>query len=81
MQVVIKKGEAIKVGFLDTDGNITVTYGKKRLKVHADMPDSSGREKVIYEEIFDGPKALVKGDSAEPALDESPDQGAGLVPE
>jgi hypothetical protein len=77
MQVVIKKGEAVKIGFLDADGVITVTYGKQRLKVHADMPDSSGREKVIYEEIYGdrvpGGRTPVKGDSDEPAFGESPD--------
>jgi len=52
MQVVLKKGESVKIGLLDADGVITVKYGEKRLQVHADMPDSTGREKIIYEEIF-----------------------------
>lgn len=60
MKVELTPGEMVHVVLADTDGEITVSYGgmkhgTDRLIVHADMPDVSGREGIIYCETFRTP--------------------------
>lgn len=55
--VQLSPGQTLEVGFVDetghqTDGAITIEFGRKILSVYADMPDSNGREGVIYAEKF-----------------------------
>lgn len=50
MKVEIGEGEAVTVVFKDTDGEITVRWDPGALRVLADLPDTEGREGVIYEE-------------------------------
>lgn len=52
MRIVLSAGERVVVTFEGTDGEITVTFGDggSLVRVEADLPDSSGREGVIYEE-------------------------------
>lgn len=52
MKVEISQGEKIEVSFKDSDERITVSFLDDRLMVEADLPDSSGREGVIYEELW-----------------------------
>lgn len=57
MDLILTQGEQVVVKLADTDGEITVSYGgmkggKDNLIVHADMPDTSGREGIIYHEAF-----------------------------
>lgn len=56
MKIELKQGERITVTFADTDGEIEVSYGENNLTVTADLPDTTGRQGVIYEEVF-GPTA------------------------
>lgn len=52
MKVVLEPGEKVVVTFAGTDGEITVAFadGGATVRVEADLPDSSGRSGVIYEE-------------------------------
>lgn len=52
MRVELKQGESLTVCFADTDGEFVIKYGKKKLTVKSDLPDSSGREGTIYSENF-----------------------------
>lgn len=57
MRIMLKPGETLIVGFTDEnehdgDGTIVIEFEDETLRVSADMPDSSGREGVIYEEWF-----------------------------
>lgn len=57
MQIQLSPGELIDVTFEGTDGVITVKFdfeGDQKVSVEADLPDSSGREGVIYMEDFSG---------------------------
>jgi hypothetical protein len=51
-KVELEPGEQVTVTFKDSDGEITVEFREDALLVTADLPDSSGREGVIYEERF-----------------------------
>lgn len=48
MRIEVKQGESLTVCFADTDGEFVIKYGKKKLTVKSDLPDSSGREGTIY---------------------------------
>ena len=57
ISVTVPQGEAVHVRLAETDGEFTISYGAPHLGVdtlliHADMPDSSGREGIIYEEKY-----------------------------
>lgn len=57
MRIMLKPGETLIVGFADEndgdgDGTIEIEFGDEVLIVRADMPDTTGREGVIYEERF-----------------------------
>lgn len=56
--VLCGPGQKILVRLNETDGEFTVFYDTKRgrLTVEADLPDTTGRTGVIYEELF-GPLA------------------------
>lgn len=53
--IILKPNESIRIELFETDGSFTVDYnsnGDSALRVWADMPDSTGRENIIYEELF-----------------------------
>jgi len=50
--VVLRPGESVEIQFFEADGEITVEYGEDAVRVRTEWPDSSGREGVIYEELF-----------------------------
>jgi len=52
MKIVLNPGEKVEVEFADSDGCITVEFGKNAISVHADLPDAAGREGIIYLEEF-----------------------------
>ena len=55
MKVVMKPGDKLLVEFENTDGSFEIDYDSKgdyTLTVVADLPDTSGREGVIYCEDF-----------------------------
>lgn len=62
MKVWLKPGETLQIGFYESDeqrpdheldGTFTVQFeAETRIAIYADMPDTSGREGCIYEEIF-----------------------------
>jgi len=52
MKVTIAKGESLIVNLEGTDGEFIITYGQSVLSVTADLPDTDGREGVIYSERF-----------------------------
>lgn len=60
MIVTLKPGEKVEIQLFETDGVITVDYDSKfdnKLTVEADMPDTNGRQGIIYcEEFGDSPK-------------------------
>lgn len=51
MKIEIREGEALEISFEGTDGEFIVTWDRKGIRVEADMPDTSGREGVIYHEV------------------------------
>jgi hypothetical protein len=60
LTVTVPQGEAVLVTLAETDGQFTISYGAPHLGVdtlliHADMPDSTGREGIIYEEKYNLP--------------------------
>ena len=57
MHIELKAGEQIEISFKDADGVITVAYGKTIASVHADLPDTHGRDGVIYWRSSDKPAA------------------------
>lgn len=55
MKIELGPGEKVEVIFEGTDGVITVDFnsdGDDSLSVHADMPDTNGREGIVYCELF-----------------------------
>ena len=52
MKIVLNPGEKIEVEFAESDGCITVEFTQTSISVNADMPDTAGREGVIYLEEF-----------------------------
>lgn len=63
-KIELKAGEKIVICFEGTDGEITVDYdsgGNQRLSVYADMPDTLGREGLIYLEDFSSEETDTKG--------------------
>ena len=68
MKVELEPGEKVAVTLSGTDGVITVSYdgdGDSKLTVHADLPDTSGREGIIYEEDFGSVDFGVKEEDGE----------------
>jgi len=55
MHIELKAGEQIEISF--KDGVITVAYGETVASVHADLPDTHGRNGVIYWRSSDKPAA------------------------
>ncbi len=59
MKIELKPGERITVTLEGTDGEIEVAFNESDVRVTTDLPDSSGREGIIYQECFgDGDRAL-----------------------
>lgn len=55
MIVTLMPGDVLLVNLHETDGAFTISYdadGNQKLTVHADMPDTEGREGIIYCEDF-----------------------------
>lgn len=52
MRVVIAQGDKLVVQLEGTDGEFEIEYGSRALTVKADLPDTKGREGVIYSERF-----------------------------
>jgi len=55
MKITLQKGETIEVCFADSDGQIDVKFGKNKITVKTDLPDTEGRVGTIYEEKFGTP--------------------------
>ncbi len=51
-KVELRPGQSVLVTFADTDGEIETSYDHDAVRVKADLPDSTGREGVIYEETY-----------------------------
>ena len=56
MKVVLKKGESVDIAFEDADGSLRIGYGHTKVFVKAELPDTQGRQGIIYEENFGGVK-------------------------
>lgn len=71
MRIELAPGEELTVGFKDTDGEFSIGFDGSTptwaIRVKADLPDSSGRSGIIYEEIGGG-------------LDEKPPLPGTLLP-
>jgi hypothetical protein len=52
MKLILDKEESVEISFMGGDGEITVRFGPTYIAVVADLPDSKGREGVIYFEDF-----------------------------
>jgi hypothetical protein len=56
--VILAPGQAVAVRFANTDGEFVIAFdcdSSNELTIEADMPDSDGREGVIYREVFSVP--------------------------
>lgn len=51
-KITLKQGDRLEVCLDGTDGEFVIEYGDSALTVTADLPDSDGREGVIYSERF-----------------------------
>jgi hypothetical protein len=60
MKIELRPGERVSVVFEGTDGEIVVRFGEDALEVVADMPDTTGREGVIYSEEWHNDDAVQK---------------------
>jgi hypothetical protein len=58
VRVSIGPGEKVKIRLRGTDGEFVISYGETALTITADLPDSQGREGVIYSEQFNPPACL-----------------------
>jgi len=85
-KIELEVGESVVVTFAETDGEITVAFSDKSLRVlvgcreevaaklqalggiavHVDLPDTSGREGVIYHEPLNVPETKGLVDSETP---------------
>lgn len=54
MKILIKEGDDLRVELEDSDGSFTISYRDGALTVNAELPDSEGREGVIYHEDYRG---------------------------
>lgn len=75
MHIVLEAGDTLRVTLEDTDGEFVIDYdsdGSHTLQVITDMPDTSGRNGVIYREDFSNewPEDAQKG-PGKPSLGES----------
>ncbi len=68
MQIVLKPGERIDVCFEDSDGTIQVAFERDAIIVSSELPDTSGREGVIYREVFSDPDIDDGGNPAKPPM-------------
>ena len=57
MHIELKAGEQIEISFKHADGVITVAYGETVASVYADLPDTHGRNGVIYWRSSEKPAA------------------------
>lgn len=66
MKVVLKPGDTLEVELDETDGHFEIKYDVDfgKLEVTADMPDSTGREGVIYSEVFLSPRGRAEDPAA-----------------
>lgn len=55
MKVELNPSESVTVTFAESDGEIKVAFCETAIRVEADLPDTEGREGIIYEEIFQTP--------------------------
>jgi hypothetical protein len=63
--VIVPQGSSVRVELADTDGQFVISYADPDytpeggevlgLRVMSDLPDSTGRDGVIYEELFGSP--------------------------
>jgi hypothetical protein len=73
--MVLPAGTKVDIEFGGTDGRLTVDFAHdepNRLFVHADMPDTEGREGIIYMEEWDDSPDEEDGDPIETAFYKSP---------
>ena len=66
MKVVLKPGETLEVEFEETDGTIIVGFSETDITVSANLPDTSGREGVIYQEVFGTNEKAIAVELSEP---------------
>lgn len=52
LKVTLEPGDKVAIAIEGSDGMFTVEYGATNVTVEADMPDSTGREGVIYDESW-----------------------------
>ena len=52
MKIELSPGELLMVTLQGTDGMFTIEFGERELTVSVDLPDTEGREGVIYSERF-----------------------------
>lgn len=52
VDIVIGPGESVNITLKDADGQFTVAWTDKELLITANMPDTQGREGIIYREEF-----------------------------
>lgn len=64
--VLLDQFQSVSVRLDGTDGEFTITYAGEELKVEADLPDSSGRQGVIYSEKFGSSPSKLDDSEDEP---------------
>lgn len=52
MKVILRQGDTLMVELHDTDGYFEIDYGGTALTVYSELPDTEGRDGVIYSENY-----------------------------
>lgn len=52
MKILLKPGDVLTIEIEETDGQFIIKFNEDEISVHANMPDSDGRDGKIYSERF-----------------------------
>ena len=55
MRIFVAPGDELIVNLEGTDGEFKIRYSPTSLSIEADLPDTQGREGLVYEEVFTTP--------------------------
>ena len=70
--IVIRPGQSVRVVMHETDGEFLIKYGEEMLTVETDLPDTQGREGVIYCEDYSIDPSTLSAEALQEASGISP---------
>lgn len=78
IRIILNAGDSVEIGLADADGKFVVNYGAEELTITSDLPDTAGREGVIYRERY-GIESIAQSDLVESAKDHYRTRRAALA--